>query len=296
MNSLWNIRLGLIGVGLATGIYIPSAIVTITSLVSARHWGKTIAIHELAPNLAFVAAPLFAEFFLWWFSWRAVLALLGGTALALSVTFARFGRGGEFSGETPRFGSLRILFIKPSFWIMIILFGLGISSTIGIYTMLPLYLVTEREMDQNWANTLVALSRVSGLAMALVAGWASDRLGPRNTIAGIFLLTGIMTVLLGLVWGPWMVVVVFLQPTLAACFFPAGFAALSSISSESSRNMVVSFTIPFAFLLGAGVIPTFIGFMGDAGSFALGIVLVGLFILAGFVLSLYLKLPDDRGR
>ena len=35
----------------------------------------------------------------------------------------------------------------PAFWIMLMLFGLGVSSTVGIYAMLPLYLVSERGLD-----------------------------------------------------------------------------------------------------------------------------------------------------
>src|SRR6185503_1871593 len=37
-NSLWTMRLGLYALGLAAGIYMPSAIATITSLVNPRHW------------------------------------------------------------------------------------------------------------------------------------------------------------------------------------------------------------------------------------------------------------------
>jgi len=56
-NHLWGIRAGLFLTGLCTGLYLPSAIAAITVLVSPRHWGKAIAIHEVAPNLAFVLAP-----------------------------------------------------------------------------------------------------------------------------------------------------------------------------------------------------------------------------------------------
>ena len=63
-NALWAVRLGLIGLGFAGGLYIPSAIATITSLIERPHWGKAIAVHELAPNLAFFAGPFLAILFL----------------------------------------------------------------------------------------------------------------------------------------------------------------------------------------------------------------------------------------
>jgi len=60
-NTLWEIRIGCIIVGLAAGLYLPSGISALTSLVRSEDWGKAIAIHELAPNLSFLAAPLISE-------------------------------------------------------------------------------------------------------------------------------------------------------------------------------------------------------------------------------------------
>jgi NNP family nitrate/nitrite transporter-like MFS transporter len=57
-TTLWLIQCGLVVLGFAAGFYLPSAIATITSLVDKRHWGKAIAIHELAPNLAFFCDSL----------------------------------------------------------------------------------------------------------------------------------------------------------------------------------------------------------------------------------------------
>jgi NNP family nitrate/nitrite transporter-like MFS transporter len=130
--------------------------------------------------------------------------------------------------------------------------------------------------------------------MALLAGWTADRFGSKRTIGGVLLLTGVMTVLLGIVPGYWIVVIIFVQPMLAVSFFPPGFAVLSAVSPQSSRNVVVSLTIPVAFLVGGGAIPTMIGIMGDAGSFAGGIAIAGSLILIGFILSFYLKIPASK--
>jgi NNP family nitrate/nitrite transporter-like MFS transporter len=292
-NSLLGICLGLVLLGLAAGLYLPSGISTLTSLISPNQWGKALAIHELAPNLAFVAAPLLSEVLLQWFSWRGILAVMGIASMVAGMTFGRFGSGGKFPGDAPSFTSFRTILAKPAFWIMTTLFSLAITGSLGVYAMLPLYLVTERSMDQHWANTLVAVSRVSGLGMAFLAGWATDRFGARRIMAAVFLLTGAMTFLLGVTKGYWIILIVFAQPMLAVCFFPAGFAALSCIGPSSSRNVAVSLTIPLAFLIGAGAIPTGIGIMGDTVSFALGFALVGVCILMGFLLSLTLQLPEE---
>ena len=293
-RGLWAMGLGLLSLGLAAGIYLPSGIATLTSLISPRHYGKALAIHELAPNLSFVAAPLVSEALLGWISWRGVLALLGAASVLLGIAFARFGRGGEFLGETPSPGPFKTLLALRSFWIMVGLFSLGISATLGIYTMLPLYLVSARGMLREWANLLIAFSRIAAVGTAFLAGWASDRHGPKATMVAVFLLTGLVTMLLGAVPDSWLVAIVFLQPALAACFFPAGFAALSMIGPPRVRNLAVSLTIPFAFLVGAGAVPTGIGNLGDAGFFSLGIIMTGGLIFAGFLLSLYLKFSDEN--
>jgi NNP family nitrate/nitrite transporter-like MFS transporter len=174
---------------------------------------------------------------------------------------------------------------------MILLFGLAISSTLGIYTMLPLYLVAERGMDPGAANTLIGLSRISTLIMALASGWVTDRFGAKQTIIGVFLFTGTVTLALSMAKGNALVVAVLLQPMVAVCFFPAGFAVLSNIGNAAARNLAVSMTAPAAFLLGGGVLPTVIGFFGDMGRFSLGIGLAGALILCGTGVALSLRMP-----
>ena len=288
-SGLWGIRFSLLTLGMAAGLYLPSGLATLTASIKSRYWGKAIAIHELAPNLGFVSAPLLSEAVLAWYSWRVVFGFLGLAALMFAGVFARFGRGGGFHGQAPSFSSFGVLLSKPVLWIMVVLFSLGISSTLGIYTMLPLYLVTAHGFERNWANTLVALSRIAGIFMTLVGGWATDRFQAKRILWMVFLLTGLLTVFIGLASTPWVAFAVFLQPMLAVCFFPAGLAALSSVSSEKDRSTFISLTVPVAFLVGGGAIPTLIGFVGDISSFALGISLVGGFILTGTIFSGYLR-------
>jgi NNP family nitrate/nitrite transporter-like MFS transporter len=219
--------------------------------------------------------------------------VLGFSALMLAVVFARFGRGGDFHGESFRYTSIRQIISNPAFWIMVVLFSMGISSTLGIYTMLPLYLVTDHGMDRNWANTLLSLSRIAGVGMALAGGWATDRFGPKRILRIVFVLTGMLTVFIGLASPAWVAVAVFVQPIMAVCFFPAGFAVLSMVSSASERNLTVSLTIPLAFLIGGGAAPALIGFIGEVHSFGWGIAMVGGVIMTGSIFSGFIKLQDQ---
>jgi NNP family nitrate/nitrite transporter-like MFS transporter len=280
-SGLWTMRMGLFAVGMAAGLYLPSAIATLTSLVPSQHWGKAIAIHELAPNLSFIAAPLISEAVLLRFSWREVFLVLGMMALIISPIFMRYSSGGDFKGEAPGFSALGQLFGNLSFWLMVLMFSLGVIGTLGLYTMLPLYLVSEHGMDRNAANTLIALSRIPSVLMAFIAGWATDRIGPQRTLKVVLLIAGMMTFFLGIASSSIIRYVVFLQPLIAVCFFPAGFAAMSSIVPPGFRNIAVSLIVPLAFVTGGGLAPIFIGFIGDKGNFALGIMICGGLIAIG---------------
>jgi predicted MFS family arabinose efflux permease len=294
-ESLWAIRIGLLALGSSAGLYMPSAIATITSLIAQRHWGKAIAVHELAPNLAFFSGPFVAEVFLKFSTWRMALGLLGAVSLCLSLSYLRFGRGGEFAGESPASGAFLVIMRTPAIWLMILMFGLGVGSTVGVYAMLPLYLVSERHFDSTWANTILAFSRSYGPIFGLLGGWVSDKLGPKRTMVTSLIFTGVLTLLLGSVPDHWLSAVVLLQPMLAVWFFPAGFAALAMITPTKARNLAVGFTVPFGYLIGGGAIPTFIGVMGDSGSFARGYIITGVLMLLSGVLALLLKLPVHRG-
>lgn len=293
-RELWQIRFSVFILGMAAGIYLPSGITTLTSMVDRRHWGKAVSIHEIAPNLAFVAAPLIAEIFLIHLTWRAAPAAIGSVALLLGLFFAISAKGGDFPGKPPGAEAISALATDRAFWIMVMLFGLAISSTMGIYTMLPLYLVTEVEMERSFANSLVAFSRIPGVGMALIAGWSSDRFGPRRTIALTALVTGIATILMGAFHDPTVITgLVIAQATFGTAFFPPGFTLLSAITPAAHRNVAVSLAIPIAFIYGGGISPTIIGMAGDAGSFAAGMMLIGALICLGIILPGFLKKTGD---
>jgi len=292
--TMWGIRGGLILLGLAAGLYLPSGIATVTSIVlSSRDWGKAIAIHELAPNLSIVTAPLIAEGLMLWFPWRGVIALIGAVAIVAGMAFIRLGKGGQSRGETPSPQTLRLLFAQPAFWVMMALFSLAIGASLGVYTMLSLYLVAERGFERCAANQLVSVSRFAGPPMVFVAGWMADKVGPKRALGGVLLATGMATALLGLVRGSWIVPVMFLQPMLALCFFPAGFAALAGIGPPQTRNVAVALSIAIAFLVGGGAIPAGIGLMGEQGSFAMGFVLVGVLLVGSVVILRYLRFREE---
>lgn len=290
VHSIWAMRVLLFGIGLAGGLHSASAIATITAQVRKQDWGKALSVHQSAPPLAFVLAPLLVALLMNWLSWRQVLLLFSVLALCTAVAFTFCGHGGRFAGRMPTWENMRIILKLPSFYVMILLFAMGMGGNAGIYAMLPLFMVKEKGMDLAWANTLVGLSQISGFLIMFVSGYISDRFGQKPTMAVTLLLAGIATSLMGVLDGAWLIAAVFVQPALLNSFFPSGFAALSRIAHPSLRSVSNAMGPPIAFVIGGGMLPQLIGYMGQTHSFSLGLILAGVFMLVGPILVLLLRL------
>jgi len=294
-SSLWGMRAALILIGIGAGLYFPSGIPSLTALVEDRDEGKALAIHEVGPNLSFVVAPIGAVFALRFFRWQGVTLLLACIGAVAGVLFAIFARGGRFHGKPPHLANARLILRKSSFWIMAGLFALGAGAAVGVFAMTPAYLVTERGMNAELVNTLVGLSRLSSLAIIFVAGYLVDRFGARRVILVIMFSTGLATAAMSLPYRPLLIAAVFLQPILVACFFPAGFTVISRIAPREMHNLTISFISPIGYAVGSGLVPLFLGFLGDRLSFAFGFLIYGALLTAATVLPLLLKL-DIEGR
>jgi NNP family nitrate/nitrite transporter-like MFS transporter len=289
-HSLLELQAFSILMGLAVGLYLPSGVSTITSLLPPRHWGKGLAMHEMAPNLSFILAPAVAAAAEGVFTWREVFAGLGTCSLIIGLGFAVWGRGGDFSGQAPRPAVIAAILRRPQFWLLALLFGVAVGTTFGIFSMLPLYLVKVHGLSSSWANNLVSLSRVPCLAMTFGCGYLVDKIGAKPTILGALIISGSLTVCIGILSGPGLQAAVFLQPLCAVCFFPSAFAAISNIFDYRIRNIAISFIVPVAVLVGTGLVPSTLGWFGDVGHFSLGFVLWGACGVTGAFLVCLLRI------
>jgi NNP family nitrate/nitrite transporter-like MFS transporter len=253
---------------------------TLTDQTQQAHWGKVIAIHELAPNMAYITAPLVAEGLLRVFSWRGVLATIGSVALLLGGLYGWRGRGSDRRGEPPSLATLWILARDPSLWIVATLFVTAIGAVLGLYMMMPLFLVNELGLDREWANTIVGLSRLPGPIAVFCAGLITDRVGAHRALVLFLSAIGSLTLLLGLFRGPLATpALLFLQCAACACFFPAAFALVSQLFAPQRRNLAVSVVLLVGFLFGGGVVPSAIGLIAQAFSFASAFTGVGVLTL-----------------
>ncbi len=277
--TLLSLQIGLFGLGLGAGLYFPSGLATIAGLVAPAYLSRGMAIHELAPNLGFVAAPLVCDIFFSFLPWRQGIALLGGLMVCSGILYGISSHGSRGKGTAPDLSSSGAIFRMPAFWGMLCLFSLAICSTLGIYAMAPLFLVNDHGMDLGKANSLLAFSRVASVLMPLAGGWFGDKFGNQLIMGGVLLLTGLLTITMATVSGGIsLIVFVVLQPLFAVCFFPSGFAVLSRLGAKKYGNLAISLCLPLAFLMGGGLLPTLIGWIGDNFSISSGFVLMGIFM------------------
>ncbi len=284
-NSLHTLQGTLFALGLAAGLYLPSALASISTLVAPAYLGRGMAIHEFAPNIGFMTAPLLAGLMLSCCSYQAGLQLFGFLMICCGIIYWFSKHGSSEKEKRPDWSAVITLLKRPPFWSVTILFMLGISSTLGIYSMLPLYLHIEHEMAMDKVNNLLAFSRFLSVLAVYPSGLAGDRFGSRLVIIVVLGIGGVLTLMLGFFSGWLLGMIVVLQAMLAVCFFPAGFALLSRIAAPGQASMTISLAIPLAFLVGGGLAPTVIGLTGDYYSIAYAFVCCGLTITGGAVFA-----------
>lgn len=283
------LKLLLAALGLAAGMHLPSAVATLAASVSRQDWGKAMGLHQTAPSLGMVLGPLLVEGALGWMSWRALVVTLGALSAGAGILYAWKGGSGAFPGRRPDLASLGDVLRLPGFWIMAVLFGAGIGAAVGVYSMLPLFLVHEKGWAPGPANILLGLSRLPGLVLTFLGGWLADRLGIRITMGSALILSGLTLVGMIPAQGRLLVLLVFLQPALITLFFAPAFAALSQAVPPARRSIATSFGPPLAFVIGGGLFPFLIGRFGDLGAFSTGLLGAGAYVAAVSALLPLLK-------
>ena len=212
--------------------------------------------HQLAPNLAYVVAPLAANFFLARYSWRTAFEVYGAASIVLGLIFLLPPRKWAAStARRPAWPCSKAFSPTRAIWTLILLFGLSLGVNQGVFAMLPLYLSAERGLDHDWANSLLSLSRAAAFAAPLAAGWVSDRYGLKKTLLVVVSASGLTLLFLALAPSSWLGPALVLQAISCVCFFPLGFVALSQITRPEVRNVAVAVTVPFGHLIGAGLVP-----------------------------------------
>jgi NNP family nitrate/nitrite transporter-like MFS transporter len=282
--NYWQIGVLIAVLGFMAGLYLPAGMAKLTELIPSAHWGMGLAVHELGPNFALFLVPLQVEILIRFFVWQQVLMSQGLLTLGIVAAYYFYDGQGGSRGVAPKLSTFQDFFRQKNFWKLVLLFGLGVGSTLGIYSMLPVYFI-DQGIERGLGNSMLSASRTLSIPVVLIGGWLTDRIGVRRSLMIILITGGVLTALIGVLQGYWLFVPVFLQPLFAVCFFPPVFKTLALSVPAELRNQAVAYTVPFGFLLGAGVTPLVLGMLGDAGLFQLAFIAMGCLMAAGSLLT-----------
>lgn len=262
-------------IGIGAGIYLPSAIPILTAIFGSDNWGKVIAFHETAPSFSILFIPILTAVALRFFHWSDLFVILSMACLIVLISFWVFSPDTRPQKEKrARFS--RILG-RRDFWIMAMLWIFASSNSLGLYNVIPLFLVKEKGMYLEMANTIFGFSRVGGFLVVILAGFLVDRYGAKKILFLMLLATGLSTMGLSLAQTvPLLVAMLILQATVCVGFFPVALVAISKLTNLNERGTFTGTSVAFGVVGGLGVTPFVLGAVADAWSFQTGFLVLGV--------------------
>jgi len=261
--------------GFGGGIYPPCALPLITSAIHPDKWGRALAFHETAASFSLLAIPLLAAALLPFLEWPVLVMALSALCLAVTVVFFVRSPDPRPKGEdkVPFSQVLR----RRDFWIIATLWSFAAASGLGLYNLIPLFLVNERGIPLDLANTIFGFSRVGGLVVTFLAGFLIDRIGVRGVLLLSLMASGFSTAGIALSEPfPLLVVMLVVQATFMPVFFPAALVTISRLTNFGDRGAFTGATLAIGVIFGTGIAPTLLGTVADVWSFQVGMLVQGL--------------------
>lgn len=274
--------------GFSAGIYLPAIMPLIREHFAERDWGKIIPIHDSAAPISIFSVPFIVLLLLNYFHWRGIFGILGVALLMIAILFSL--KGKELKFNQPHKTVFKGLITRKSLWVMVTITSVATGANIGIYYILPLYLTKELSLGIGYANTLLGISRLGGVGVAILCGFLVDRFNLRKIMFTITIISGVLTILLGMASTALIGIMLFLQAIFITCIMPIGFVCMARLFDRETMSMAVGFMIPLTALFGTGLIPYLLGLSGDLLSFGFGIIILG--ILLTLISWLALSLGD----
>jgi NNP family nitrate/nitrite transporter-like MFS transporter len=287
-NTYLSLSLWLLLFGLSGGFYVPCAIPLLTACFSRKHWGKAISFHETAAGLNVLTVPFLVAVLFSYMPWRGVFIVFSAAFFSAAVVFW------FVSPDTRRQDSRTIgifMFLhRTDFWIVLALWTMSAIGAMGIYSIVPLFLVNERDMAIDVANRVLSLSRFGGFIGQIGIGFFLDRYDTRKIIFFLTLFSGMALVGLGMVHSNGLLILMlFLQATFCVVFFPVGIVAISKLTEPDERSFYTGGIMAISTILGLGLGPVFIGFIADTWNFQSSFLLLGVLTLGAGLLARLLR-------
>jgi NNP family nitrate/nitrite transporter-like MFS transporter len=268
--------------GLGGGFYLPCAVPMITSIFERGYWGKAIAFHETAAGFSILSIPFIAAVALAHMPWRQVFLVFGGIFILAAIMFWIVSP----NIKAHQGKSFRVAWVlkRPDFWIVA---GLWIScgmASLGVYNIVPLFLVEEKGMPLEIANHYFGLSRIGGFAGQICIGFFLDRYETKKILLLLTALSGLSGVGLALSETTWLLVtMLLLQATFCVVFFPVGIMAISKLTLPEERSSFTGTIMAISGLIGIGVTPLLLGGIADVWNFQIGILVLAAINLAACI-------------
>jgi NNP family nitrate/nitrite transporter-like MFS transporter len=274
--------------GIGGGFYLPCAVPMITTVFDRQNWGKAIAVHETAAGFSILSIPFLVALALGIMPWRYIFLVLAGLFILLVLVFRR--SGPDPAPQRKNGTSLLQLLARGDFWIILVLWVASGVGVMGVYNIVPLFLVDEKQMAVETANQMLSLSRVGGFAGQIGLGFFMDRLRTKSILAFLSIASGLSALGLAAAQSQWLLAIMLVsQGTFCVVFFPAGIVAISKLTRSEERSLYTGAIMAVSGIIGMGIAPALLGAIADIWNFQIGLYLLGLGTLAVCPLIAWLK-------
>ncbi len=273
--------------GFSGGMYLPAIMPLIREHFVKSVWGKTLSIYDSAGAISIFSVPFIVLLLLKYFQWRVIFGILGVALLIIAILFAL--KGEELKINQPNRAVLKALITRKSLWVMVTIMVVYMGANLGIYCILPLYLTKELSFSIGYANTLLGISRLGGVGVAIACGFLVDRFSLRKIMFTMIIISGVLTILLGIPSTALIGIILFLQAIFISSIPPLAWVCMARLFDRETMSMAVAFIMPLSILFGTGLIPYLLGLSGDLLSFGFGIIVLGVLLTLVSRLALSLK-------
>ena len=287
-GTYWGLGVVAFLLGFGGGLYLPCALPLLTSTIHPDKWGKAIAFHETAASFSILAIPLLAAAALRFLHWKSLVVVLSGLCLAVTVVFLI--RSPDPRPKVEEKSPFSRVLRRRDFWVMGTLWGFAAAGGLGLYNLIPLFLVNEKGVSIEVANTIFGLTRIGGLVVTFLAGFLIDRIGVKRVLLLSLLASGFSITGMALAENfPLLVTMLVLQATFMPIFFPAGLVTISKLTTFSDRSAFAGAVVAFGVVFGTGITPTLLGTVADVWSFQVGMMVQGLLTMGTCFLVKFLR-------
>ena len=273
--------------GLGGGVYLPSVIPILTSVFDKKYWGRAIGVHETAAGLSLILIPFLAASSIASIPWRFFFLICCLIFLIATVFFLYLSP--DIRVKPSLSSKPGTILRRLEFWCIAALWISCGMASLGIYNILPLFLVDEKDFSVEAANHLFAITRIGGFAGQICIGFFLDRLDTKKILIVLTALSGISGIVLAFSHSAVLLVtMLFLQGTFCVAFFPAGMMAISKLTVLEERGTFTGILMSTSLLMGIGITPLILGSIADVSSFQTGILILALVNLAACLPGLLL--------